>query len=62
MPLNSSGYSQINIKLEAYRLIYGPTCLLSLLYSKYGDIDEDYFILHINQLMFKTRSKFNYRI
>ncbi len=59
MSLNSSTYSHINTKFEAYRLIYDPTRLLSLLYSKYGDIDEDYFILHTNQLIFNAPSKFN---
>ena len=59
MSLNSSTFSQIDTKLEAYRLIYDPTRLLSLLYSKYGDIDEDYYILHTNQLIFNVPSKFN---
>ena len=59
MSLNSSTYFQINTKLEAYRLIYDPTRLLSLLYSKYWDIEEDYYILHINQILSNTPSKFN---
>jgi hypothetical protein len=41
MSLNSSTFSEKNIKLEAYRLLSDPTRLLSLLFSKYGDIDED---------------------
>ena len=59
MSLNSSNFSEKNIKLEAYRLLSDPTCLLSLLFSKYGDIDEDYYILYINQILYNIPSKFN---
>ena len=49
----------VNTKLEAYKLIYDPTRLLNLLYSKYGDIEDDYFISFINQLIFNIPTKYN---
>ena len=50
---------QINTKYEAYRLIYDPTRLITLLYSKYGDIEEDLYFLYINQLIYNLPTKFN---
>ena len=49
----------VNTKLEAYKLIHDPTRLFSLLYSKYGDIEDDYFISFINQLIFNIPTKYN---
>ena len=57
--LSSSFLEQFNTKYEAYRLIYDPTRLISLLYSKYGDIEEDFYLLHINQLIYNLLTKFN---
>ena len=51
--------TKINTKLEAYKLIHDPTKLLSLLYSKYGDIDEDFFILNTNQIIYNRLSHLN---
>ena len=59
MSSHSSSLSQINTKFEAYRLIYDPTRLLSLLYSKYGDIEEDYYLLNANQLIYNFPTKLN---
>ena len=56
---NSSSFSQINTKFEAYRLINDPTRLILLLYSKYGDIEEDYYLLIINQLIYNFPTKLN---
>ena len=49
----------INTKLEAFKLINDPTKLLSLLYSKYGDIKEDFYSSFINQILYDKNSKFN---
>ena len=51
--------SEINTKLEAYKLIHDPTRLFKLLYSKYGDIDEDYSLLIMNQLVYDKLSHLN---
>ncbi len=50
---------QVNTKYEAYRLIHDPTRLISLLFSKYGDIEEDLYLFYINQIMYNLPSKFN---
>ena len=50
---------KVNTKLKAYKLVHDPTVLLSLLYSKYGDIVEDFNIFHINQLIYETSSRYN---
>ena len=50
---------QVNTKLKALKLIYDPTVLMSLLYSKYGDIEEDYELLYTNQLIYDRSSRFN---
>ena len=51
--------SKVNTKLEAYKLVHDPTRLFSLLYSKYGDIQEDYYLLISNQLVFNKSSHLN---
>ena len=50
---------KINTKLEALKLIYDPCKLFSLLYSKYGNIDEDLFLYFSNQLLYNKNSHFN---
>ena len=49
----------IDTNLEAYRLVYDPTRLLSLLYSKYGDIEDEYYLSYINQLVCNIPSHYN---
>ena len=51
--------NKIDTRKEAYKLIHDPTRLLCLLYSKYGDIDEDYFSLKSNQLIYNRPSHLN---
>ena len=51
--------SKINTSLEAHNLVSDPVKLLSLLYSKYGDTYEDFYISHINQILYRKRSHFN---
>ena len=51
--------NNINTSLEAHKLVKDPVKLLSLLYSKYGDIQEDYYISYINQILYKVSSHFN---
>ena len=55
----SSNIEQVNTKLEALKLIYDPTRLLCLIYSKYGDIEEDFNSLHANQLIYNLPTKLN---
>ena len=50
---------KVDTKKKALKLIYDPTCLLRLLYSKYGYIKEDYYLLMINQLVYDSSSHFN---
>ena len=50
---------KIDTKKKALKLIYDPICLFKLLYSKYGDIEEDYDILIINQLVYDSSSHLN---
>ena len=50
---------KINTSLEARKLVKDPGKLLSLLYSKYGDIKEDYYSSFINQIIYKCSSHFN---
>ena len=57
--LSSSFIEQVNTKYEAYRLIHDPTRLISLLFSKYGDIEEDFYFLYINQALYNLPTKFN---
>ena len=42
---------KVDTKAKAYNLIHDPTILLELLYSKYGDIEEDCNLLYINQYL-----------
>ena len=58
MKLKKSIINKVNTKKKALKLIYDPVCLLRLLYSKYGDIEEDYNCLHINQLLYETSSHY----
>ena len=50
---------EVNTKLKAYKLIHDPTVLLNLIYSKYGDIEEDFELLYINQLVYDKSSRYN---
>ena len=50
---------KVDTKKKALKLIYDPTCLLSLLYSKYGDVEEDYDLLMINQIVYDRSSRYN---
>ena len=50
---------KVDTKKKALKLIYDPVCLFKLLYSKYGDIEEDYDILMINQIVYDSSSHFN---
>ena len=43
--------SNVDTNLEAYKLVHDPTKLLYLLFTKYGDIEEEYIFLIINQLV-----------
>ena len=52
-------FCDIDTKLEAFKLVHDPTKLLTLLYLKYGDIEEDYFLLYANQVVYNRPSHFN---
>ena len=54
-----STLNSVNTKLEAFKLIHDPVKLLSLLFSKYGDIEEDYNLLYIDQLIYNRSSHYN---
>ena len=56
---SSSFVEKVNTKYEALRLIYDPTRLITLLFSKYGDIEEDLYLLYANQLIYNLPTKFN---
>lgn len=49
----------VDTKLEAFKLITDPTRLLSLIFSKYGEIQEDFYIEISNQLIFNKLTHFN---
>ena len=49
----------VNTKKEAYELITNPIKLFLLLYSKYGDIEDDYNMLKINEILFNKSTHFN---
>ena len=51
--------SKVDTKKEAFRLVHDPIKLLSLLYLKYGDIEEEYFLSFTNKLIYNTSSHFN---
>ena len=55
----SSLKSMINTKQEAFKLVHDPAHLFHLLHSKYGDIEEDYNLLMINQLFYNKFSHMN---
>ena len=57
MKLNKPN-NKIDTKKKALKLIYDPVCLLSLLYSKYGDVEEDFNCLQINQLIYEASSHY----
>ena len=54
-----SNLSEVNTNLQAYKLVNDPTCLLYLLFTKYGDIEEDYNLLYIDQLVYNKSSHYN---
>ena len=51
--------SKIDTKKEAFKLVHDPVKLLSLLYLKYGDIEEEYYISFTNKLIYNTPCRFN---
>jgi len=51
--------NNINTSLEAHKLVKDPAQLLILLYSKYGDIKDDYYTSFTNQVMYKCSTHFN---
>jgi len=55
----SSSIPIVNTNLEAFKLVKDPTHLLYLLYTKYGDIKEDYNNLIINQILFNKLTHLN---
>ena len=57
--MSEEDFSLVNTKLKAYKLIHDPTVLLNLIYSKYGDIEEDLELLYINQLVYDKSSRYN---
>ena len=57
--ISSSFVKHINTKYEAWCLIHDPTRLFILLYSKYGDIEEDFYFSYANQLIFNLPTKLN---
>lgn len=46
-------------KIAAFRLIHDPTRLFSLLFSKYGDIEEEIYLYYSNQLVYNEYTHFN---
>ena len=57
--ISSSFINHINTKYEAWRLIHDPVRLFVLLYSKYGEIEEDLYLTYANQLIFNLPTKLN---
>ena len=57
--MSSLSIENVNTKLEAYKLVHDPTRLLCLLYSKYGDIEEDYYLSYTNQIFYNISSHLN---
>ena len=57
--MSSKNPLKINTKLKAYKLIHDPVMLLKLIYSKYGDIEEDLYLSYINQLLYDKSSHYN---
>ena len=57
--MSSQNFIKVDTKLKAYKLIHDPVKLLNLIYSKYGDIEEDLNLLFINQLIYDKSSRYN---
>jgi hypothetical protein len=57
--MSSEFFPKVNTKLKAYKLIHDPVMLLNLLFSKYGDIEEDYYLYYTNQIFYNISSHFN---
>ena len=57
--MSTKNFQKVNTKLKAYKLVHDPVILLNLIYSKYGDIDEDLDLLYINQLVYDKSSRYN---
>ena len=57
--MSSEIEEKVDTKMKAYNLIHDPTILLDLIYSKYGDIEEDFNLLYINQLVYDKSSHYN---
>ena len=55
----SVALDDFNTSIEAHKLVKDPTKLFSLLYSKYGDILEEYQTSLINQIIFKCSTHLN---
>ena len=51
--------SKIDTKKEAFKLVHDPVKLLKLLYLKYGDIEEEYFLSFTNKIIYNTSSHYN---
>jgi hypothetical protein len=51
--------NKINTKYEAWRLIHDQTRLFVLLYSKYGEVQEDFLYMITNQLIFNLPTSLN---
>ena len=51
--------SNFNTSMEARKLVKDPTKLFVLLYSKYGDILEDYQTSLLNQIIYKCSTHLN---
>jgi len=49
----------VDTKLEAFKLITDPTRLFSLIFSKYGEIQEDFYIEISNQLIYNELTHLN---
>ena len=46
-------------KSEALKLITDPIRLLQLLYSKYGDVEEDFSMFLVNQFLYNKKTHIN---
>ena len=52
--MSSLPIESINTKLEAYKLIHDSSRLFKLLYSKYGEIEDEYIKNHYIPVIFKN--------
>ena len=57
--MSSRNKQKIDTKLKAYKLIHDPVVLLKLIYSKYGDLEEEIGVLYINQLLYDKPYHYN---